>query len=174
MKTAKKALGGAISKIRTVLDMNYNNQQEKSTLKDNMLKLDKKKFKLFFCIFVHYWLKNRPFISPQGFLNLWCELNLICSEVDESFPSPYYDRELIKGYCIAHPFYFIDILELELVVKLFCEHCDGRVDILAQTINKLDTEGLRAAYAYSNEALGLSENVDNLVIEAESYIKFYS
>ena len=154
--------------------MNYNNRQEKSTLKDNMLKLDKKKFKLFFCIFVHYWLKNRPFISPQGFLNLWCELNLICSEVDESFPSPYYERELIKGYCIAHPFYFIDILDLELVVKLFCEHCDGRVDILTQTINKLDTEGLWAAYAYSNEALGFSENVDNLVIEAESYMKLYS
>ena len=109
------------------------------------------------------------FISKQNFRNLWCELNLIYSETDNSFPDPY-DSELIKSYCQAHPFYFIDILDLKLVINLFCEHCDDRIDILAQVINKLDTEGLRAAYAYSNEALGLSENIDDLVYETEKWM----
>jgi hypothetical protein len=113
-------------------------------------------------------VKHKVFISSQNFLNLWCELNLICSEVDESFPDPYYDRELVKSYCQVHPYYFIDILDLRLIINLFCEHCDDRLDILIQVIDKLDTEGLRAAYAYCNEALDLNENIDELVYETEN------
>jgi hypothetical protein len=143
----------------------------KIKLKEYMSQLDSRQFKLFYSIFVHYWVKKKVFISNQNFLNLWCELNLICSEMDESFPDPYYDYELMKSYCQAHPYYFIDILDLELIIKLFCEYCDDRIDILIQVINKLDTEGLWAAYAYSNEALGMSENIDELVSETEKWMR---
>ena len=143
----------------------------KRKLKEHMLRLDAQQFKLFYSIFVHYWVKHKAFISNQNFLNLWCELNLICSEVDESFPDPYYDCDLMKSYCQAHPYYFIDILDLRLIINFFCEHCDDRLDILTQVINKLDTEGLRAAYAYSNEALGLNENIDELVSGTEKWIR---
>ena len=147
---------------------------EKFILKDELLKLDKRQLKVFYSVLVHYWLKNKSFISKQNFFNLWCELNELCSEVDEGFPEPHDDHELLKSFCEAHPFYFIDILDTRLVIKLFCEHLDNKVDILTQVINKLNTEGLRAAYACSNKALGLAENIDNLVIETETYIKYFS
>jgi hypothetical protein len=145
----------------------------KRKLKEDMSRLDTQQFKLFYSIFVHYWVKCKAFISNQSFLNLWCELNLICSEVDDGFPDPY-NHELIKSYCQAHPYYFIDILDLRLIINLFCEHCDDRIDILAQVIHKLDTEGLWAAYAYSNKALGLNENIDELVRLTEGHIKGFS
>ena len=121
---------------------------DKMKFKEAVIKLDVQQFKLVYSILVHYWVKRKAFISEQSFLNLWCELNLICSEVDEGFPDPYYDRELIKSYCQAHPYYFIDIIDLGLVKKLFCEHCDDRLDILAQVVDKLNTEGLWAAYEF--------------------------
>ena len=142
----------------------------KRKLKEYMSRLDVQQFKLFYSIFVHYWVKHKAFISNQNFLNLWCELNLICAEVDEGFPDPY-DRDLIKSYCQAHPYYFIDILDLKIIVNLFCEHCDDRLDILMEVINKLDTEGLQVAYAYSNEALGLSEDIDELVSGTEKWMR---
>jgi len=143
---------------------------DKMKFKEAIIKLDSRQFKLFYSILVHYWVKQKAFISEQSFLNLWCELNLICSEVDEGFPDPYYDRELIKSYCQVHPYYFIDIIDLELVKKLFCEHCDDRLDILAHVVDKLDTEGLWAAYACCNEALGLSEDINELVVGTEKWM----
>ena len=145
----------------------------KRKLKEYMSRLDAQQFKLFYSIFVHYWVKQKAFISSRNFFNLWCELNLICSEVDESFPDPY-DRELIKSYCQVHPYYFIDILDLELIINLFCEYCDDRFDVLEQVINKLDTEGLRAAYEYSNEVLGLTDDLDESIAQAEEHVKAYS
>ena len=142
----------------------------KRKLKECLSKLNTQQFKLFFSILVHYWVKHKVFISSRNFFNLWCELNLICSQVDESFPDPY-DRNLIKSYCQEHPYYFIDILDLRLIINLFCEHCDDRLDILIQVIYKLDTEGLRAAYAYSNKALSLNENIDELVYETEKWMR---
>ena len=123
---------------------------------------------------VHYWAAHGYFISKQNFFNLWCELNYLCCEVDESFPDPYDDYELLKSFCHAHPYYFIDILSPELVINLFCEYLDDRIDILAMVANKLGTEGLRAAYESSNRALGLAENVDNLIVEAEEHVKMFS
>ena len=35
-------------------------------------------------------------------------------------------------------------------------------------------EGLRASYEYSNEALGLNENVEEIVAKAEKHIKEFS
>ena len=147
---------------------------EKIILKDELLKLDKRQLKLFYSVLVHYWVKNKSFISKQNFFNLWCELNEFCSEVDEGFPEPHDDHELLKSYCQAHPFYFIDILDPRLVIKLFCEHLDNKVDILAAVVNKLRTDGLRAAYAYSNETLSMAEDVERLVLEAEAYIGYFT
>jgi hypothetical protein len=149
--------------------MNYKNE-----LKEYLLKLNTRQFKLFYSMLVHYWVTQKAFMSNQNFLNLWCELNLLCSQVDESFPDPYYDRQLIKSFCQAHPYYFIDILDLKLIVELFCEHCDDRLDVLATIANKLHMDGLKAAYEYSNKALSLSENTDELVQQTEEHMKSFS
>ena len=154
--------------------MDYKDKIEKSILKDNLLKLNKRQLKQFYSILVHYWVKQNVFISKQNFKNLWCELNCICSEVDDSFPEPYDDHELIKSFCQAHPFYFIDMLEPGLVIKLFCYYLDDRLDVLTVAVDKLRTEGLWAAYEHSNKALGLTENIEKLVIETEKHIKSYS
>ena len=151
-----------------------NDKDIRSTLKDNLMKLAPYQLKLFFGMLVHYWAEYKYFITSQSFFNLWCELNLLCSEADESFPSPFDDRELLKSYCHAHPYYFIDILCPEIVADLFCEHLNDRMDTLAMIANKLATEGLRAAYESSNKALGLSENVDELVAQSKEHIEIFS
>ena len=147
---------------------------KKKMLKESLLMLDKRQYKLFYGMLVHYWVKNRYFISEQNFFNLWCELNELCHDVDEGFPEPHNDCELLKSYCIAHPYYFIDILDTVIVTDLFCEHLNKRIDILTMIANKLATEGLMVAYESSNKALDLSENVDEMVAEAEEHLKAYS
>lgn len=144
---------------------------DKRKLKESLSRLDTHKFKLFYSILVHYWVKMKAFISAQSFLNLWCELNKLCYEVDESFPDPYDDHELLKSYCQAHPYYFIDILDLGLIINLFCEHLDDRLDILANIITKLDTGDLWASYEYSNRVLDLNEDIDELVARTEQWMK---
>ena len=149
------------------------NKVIRSKLKEKLLKLDNRQFKLFYGMLVHYWVKYKFFISSQNFLNLWCELNKLCSEVDESFPNPYDDRELLKSYCQTHPYYFIDILETGLTTDLFCEYLDDRLNILVAILNKLTTGDLRASYEYSNRVLGLSEEVEELVKESLEHLKNY-
>ena len=146
----------------------------RATLKDNLFKLNNRQLKLFYGIIVHYWVEYKFFISKQNFYNLWCELNYCCYEVDENFPEPYDDYELLKSFCQEHPYYFIDILSPEMVTGLFCEYFDDRLDILAMIAQKLTTEGLGATFEYSNMVLGLNENVGNLVNEAEKCLKTYS
>ena len=75
-------------------------------------------------------------LSDHNFLNLWCELNKLCYEVDESFPDPYDDHELLKSFCQAHPYYFIDILDPGLITDLLCEYLDDRLNILVAIIDK--------------------------------------
>ena len=146
----------------------------KLQLKNNLLKLNKEQLKMFFGMLVHYWVKHKFFISKKNFLSLWCELNYLCHEVDESFPDPYDDHKLVKSFCLSHPYYFIDMLAPELVINLFCQHFDDRLGILAMIAHKIGVGGLRAAYEYSNEALGLSENVDELVSDGEEHIRLCS
>ena len=150
------------------------NKNIRLTLKENLMKLNPYQLKLFYAMLVHYWAEYRYFISKQSFKNLWCELNYLCSIVDECFPDPFDDYELLRSYCHAHPYYFIDILCPEVVADLFCEHLDDRMDTLALMANKLATEGLRAAYESSNKALGLSENIEKLVSNAEEHLKAFS
>ena len=143
-------------------------------LYERLSKLPAKRFKAFYAALVHYWVNHKFFISRQSFYNLWCELNLLCHEMDESFPNQYDDREAVKDFCHYHPYYFIDRLPLGLVAKLFADHVDDRVDILTSFTNLLVEADIRAAYTYMNEALGLSESVDCLVSETHSHIKFFS
>lgn len=143
-------------------------------LKDRLLKLDNRQFKLFYGMLVHYWVKYKFFISSQNFLNLWCELNYLCSTVDEGFPDPYDNHELLKSYCQTHPYYFIDILDPGLITDLFCEYLDDRLNILVAILDKLSTGDLWASYEYSNRVLGLNENVDQLVVESLEHLRTYS
>jgi hypothetical protein len=94
--------------------------------------------------------------------------------VDEGFPDPYDDYDLLRSFCQAHPYYFIDRLSPEVIIDLFCEHLEERLDVLATIAQKLDTEGLRAAYEYSNETLRLTDNLDESIAQAEAHVKAYS
>ena len=146
----------------------------KSMLKENLLKLDTHQLKLFYGVLVHYWASHNFFISKRNLFNLWCELNYLCAEVDESFPEPYYNFELLKSFYIQHPYYFIDILSPELVINLFCQHLDDRLDLLIDIARKIHTDGLRGAYECSNKTLELSEDIDVLVSETEEHVRLYS
>ena len=154
--------------------MNYKEKTAKTILKDALMKLDKRQLKFFFCLIVHYWLTDKSFISEQHLFNLWCELNEYCNEADESFPDPHDDHNLTTSFCQAHPFYFIDMLELELVINLFCEYLDSKIHILTKVVNQLGTEGIKAAYEYYNKVLDLNENIEELVVEAEKNVKCFS
>ena len=144
-----------------------------SPLYEYLSKLDKDQLKAFYGMLVHYRVSQNAFISKQNVFNLWCELNQFCHEVDESFPD-IYDHELVKSYCHEHPYYFIDILDTEPVIKLFCQHLDDRLDVLTTMAQKLGTGGIWVACEYVDEALGLDENIDELVTEIEQHIKTYS
>ena len=157
--------------------MNYKDNTAKTTLKKNLMKLDKRQLKLFFSIIVHYWLTNKSFISKMNFFHMWCKLNDHCGMVDASFPDPHIDHKLTTAYCQAHPFYFIDMLEPELVINLFCEYLDTRIDILTMVVNKLLTGGipcsrasammLRASPAREPRAMPSAPRALALVIWAE-------
>ncbi|MBP3370074.1 MAG: hypothetical protein J6L85_04910 [Clostridia bacterium] len=144
-----------------------------SHLYEYLSKLNKVQFKAFYGMLVHYWVTQKAFISKQNFFNLWCELNVLCHEINEGFPD-ITDHELIKSYCHAHPYYFIDILDTGIVAKLLCEYLDDRIDILTTVAQKLDTGGIWAACECVNEALGMSEDIDELVTEIEQHIKDFS
>lgn len=146
---------------------------EFNTLYKHLNRLDTRQFKIFYGILIHYWYNQKAFLCRQNFFNLWCELNGLCHEANEGFPD-INDHELVKSYCQAHPYYFIDILDLETIIKLFCEHLDNRIDILAAMAQKLDAEGIRAAYECVNKALGLDENIDELAAEAEAHVREFS
>lgn len=146
---------------------------EKRTLCDCLSKLTAAQFKVFYAAFVHYWVNHKFFITKQNFYNLWCEFNLLCHELDESFPDQYDDHEAVKDFCHFHPYYFIDRLPLDLVAKLFTEHVDDRIDILANFAKILSEADMHTAYTYMNDALGLTESIDYLVSETQTHIKFF-
>ena len=154
--------------------MNKKDKKDRALLKANLHKLDSYKMKLFYGILVHCWASQKAFISTQNFRNLWCELNYLCSMVDEGFPDPHDDYDLLRSFCQAHPYYFIDMLSPEIIINLFCEYIDDRLDILATIAGKLDTEGLRAAYEYSNAVLGLTDDLDESIAQAEEHVKMFS
>ena len=94
--------------------------------------------------------------------------------VDKSFPDPHDDYDLLRSFCQAHPYYFIDILSPEVIIDLFCEHIDDRLDILATVAKKLHTEGFRAAYEHYNAVLNLTDDIDESIAQAEEHIRIFS
>ena len=154
--------------------MKHTKLSSSTDLFEQLSNLTAMQFKMFFAAFVHYWARGKFFITDQNFHNLWCEFNLLCHEMDESFPDQYDDHEAAKAFCHYHPYYFIDRLPLELVARLFAEYVDDRVDILAHFAKLLSDADIRAAYTYSNKVLGLSESIDYLVSETQTHIKFFS
>ena len=154
--------------------MRDNLEAKRTTLQKHLSKLDTHQLKAFYAALVHYWVNHKYFISKQNFFDLWCEFNFLCHEADESFPDPYDDHKAIKDFCHFHPYYFIDRLPLELVAELFANYVDDRIDILTEFAKTLSEADMRAAYSYLNDALGLSESIDDLVSETETHIKFFS
>ena len=148
-------------------------EKDKILFEGALEKLDKKQLKLFYTMIVHYWAEYRIFISKRNFFNMWCEFNWLCHEMDESFPDCYDDYELIKSFCHAHPYYFIDMLDPRYVKYHFCQYFDDRIDILIGIAQKLHSDDLRAAYVYSNKALDLNENIDELVEQTIEHIRAY-
>ena len=146
---------------------------ERQALYEYLSKLTSYQFKVFYAAFVHYRVHHECFISKQNLFNLWCELNLLCHELDESFPDQYDDHEALKDFCHFHPYYFINRLPLDLVAKLFAQYVDDRVDMLTNFAKILYESDMRAAYSYTNDALELNESIDELVSETEIHIKFF-
>ena len=146
----------------------------RAMLKKDLLQLNKQQLKQFYGILVHAWASQKSFISKQNFQNLWCELNYNCAESDEGFPDPYDDYELLKSFCQAHPYYFVDILDCKLIVHLFCHYIDNRLDILATVVNKLRTDGLRSAYEHLKATIKLTEDIDELTAQANEHINAFS
>ena len=80
----------------------------------------------------------------------------------------------MKSFFLAHPYYYMDKLPIELMARLFAEHVDDHIDILsgiAQTVFEAD---IYATYSYANKALGLNEHIDTLATKAQSHIKNFS
>ena len=150
------------------------NNAIKHTLYENLSKLTADQFKILFTALIHYWAKYKFFISDQNLHNLWCELNLLCYEMDESFPSPYDDYEAMKSFCHYHPYYFIERIPLDCIAGLFAEHMDNRMDILTDFARHLSESDLQTSYEYINDALGLTESADELVSKTQTHIKFFS
>lgn len=154
--------------------MNKSSNLENRNLYKYLSKLNTAQFKIFYCILVHYWVNYRVFISKQNLFNLRCELNQFCHELDESFPDQYDDYKEMKSFYIAHPYYFIDKLPINLLAHLFATHIDKHIDILTNIVKTLYEADVRATYVYANKALCLDELIDTLVSETYNHIKYLS
>ena len=150
------------------------NTNSKQTLFNYLKRLTPEQFKAFYSFFVHQWANNSFFISSQNFFNLWCELNFLCHEFDESFPDQYDNFEEVRSFSKAHPYYFIDKLPADLISALFAENANDRIDILTNIAKVLSEENIHAAYTYAVGALELHEPIDTLVKEAQDHIRYFS
>ena len=153
--------------------MKFDNVARRSLCK-YLSKLNPLQFKIFYSIFVHYWVSYKYFFNKQNLFNLWCELNRLCHELDEGFPDEYDNKEEIASFCKSHPYYFIDKLPINIIASLFADHIDDRIDILTNVAKILYETDIRAAYTYANKALGLNEPIDILVSQTQALIKRFS
>ena len=124
-------------------------------LYDYLNQLSKDELKKFYLILVHYWNDYKYFISPQSFLRFWIRVNSLCYMIDKDFPNPRKKSKELKIYGQQHPYYFIDKLRHELVVNLFCQHLEDRLDLLIHVAQKIKTEDLDSIEHYLNKALAL-------------------
>ena len=143
-------------------------------LYNNLRKLNEVQFKVFYGAFVHYLVHYKCFVSKQNLFNLRCELNQLCHELDESFPNQYDDHKLMKSFFLAHPYYYMDKLPIELMARLFAKHIDDHIDILSGIAQTFFEADIYATYSYANKALGLNEQIDTLAAQAQNHIKDFS
>ena len=146
------------------------NHKINQTLYECLSTLDRYKFKVFYSIFVHCWAQDKSFITTQNLFNLWCELNALCHELDESFPDQYDDHKLIKSFCQAHPYYFIDMLPLELVAKLLSKYCDQNLAVLTKLGKILQNQEPLAVIDFLIDELDLNIASDELINEIKCHI----
>ena len=76
--------------------------------------------------------------------------------IDKDFPNPRKKSKELKLYCQQHPYYFIDKLRHELVVNLFCQHLEDRLDLLIHVAQKIKTDNLNKIFEYLDGSLGLT------------------
>lgn len=154
------------------LDSKFENVPNRSLYK-YLSKLTSMQFKYFYCIFVHCWANHKSFISDKNFLNLWLELNQLCYDASENFPEQCNNEEL-NLYCKAHPYYFIDMLPVDVIANLFSEYVDKHIDILSVIARSLYETDLKTTYTYIVKVLDLDESTDELVSETEAHVKCFS
>ena len=148
--------------------------KEKFALYAQLRKLNDTQFKIFYGAFVHYLVNYNCFISKQNLFNLHCELNQLCHELNESFPDQYDDHELMQSFLLAHPYYYMDKLPVELMARLFAEYVDDRINILSGIAKTAFEADIHGVYSYANKALGLNEQIDTLAAQAQNHIKEFS
>lgn len=140
------------------------------TLYNYLRELDSDQFRVFFAILVHCRAHGKTFISTSNLFKLWCELNALCYETASNFPCPYTDRKALKLYCQKHPYYFIDILSLDIVARLFTEYCDEHLDVLDEFAKILCQQGSRSAYRYIMTNFCLGHTLDELMSDLEEHL----
>ena len=146
-----------------------------SIIKERLQKLTTDQLKIFYAIIVHCRAHQKSFISTQNLFNLWCELNALCHDFDPSFPSPHDDHKLLKDFCQAHPYYFIDILPHDLIAKLFSEYFDQRLETLSELIQIIHEQDIKAAHQYIITTLDITDHtVEELVADIKEHLEYYS
>ncbi len=144
-------------------------------IKERLQTLDTHQLKIFYAIIVHCRAHQKSFISAPNLFNLWCELNTLCHDLDPSFPNPYNDHKLLKDFCQAHPYYFIDILPHNLIAKLFSEYFDQRLETLSQLIQIIHEQDIKAAHQYIITTLDITDHtVEELVADLKEHLQYYS
>ena len=144
-------------------------------IKERLQKLNTNQLKIFYAMIVHCRAHQKSFISTSNLFNLWCELNALCYDLDPSFPNPHDDHKLLKDFCLAHPYYFIDILPHDLVAKLFSEYFDQRLETLSELIKIIHEQDIKAAHQYIITTLDITDHtLEELVTDLKEHLEYYS
>jgi hypothetical protein len=154
------------------LDSIFENVANRSLYK-TLSKLTAQQFKYFYCIFVHCWASHKSFIDIYDFYELWSELNHLCHETNNSFPIQSNNKEL-ELYCKNHPYYFIDILPIDVIAYLFSQYVDEHLDILSNVARSLHETDLKVACFYIIKAMDLDDSIDELVADTEAHVNCFS
>ena len=145
-----------------------------SIIKERLQKLNTYQLKIFYAMIIHCRAHQKSFISTQNLFNLWCELNSLCYDLDPSFPCPYDDHKLLKDFCQAHPYYFIDILPQDLIAKIFSDYFDQHLETLSELIQIIYKQNIKSALQYNIDAFGINHTADELIPDLEKHIKYFS
>ena len=80
-----------------------------------------------------------------------------------------------KDFCLAHPYYFIDILPHNLVAKLFSKYFDQRLEILSELIKIIYEQDIKAAHQYIITTLDITDHtLEELVADLKKHLEYYS